>query len=104
MTSDDKQQDRERVQNAFNLSVAAVGSQVGCMTTIIILIALVIGLWLDRVFSTKPMFTILFTIGSIPFTLVAMFWVVRRSTANLISTSKPKTKGSEEEADRGKTS
>jgi len=69
----------------FNQSVVlgAVVGQVGCLTLIIVLAALFGGLWLDRVFETKPVMTIILMLASIPITLVFMFWIVRKATARL---------------------
>ena len=56
-----------------------VGGEVGCLTLFIVIIALVAGLWLDRVFSTRPMFTVILLLGSAPFSLFLTFWVATRS-------------------------
>jgi MFS-type transporter involved in bile tolerance (Atg22 family) len=56
-----------------------VGGEVGCLTLLIVIIALVVGLWLDRTFGTKPMFTIILLLGSAPFSLFLTFWVATRS-------------------------
>jgi F0F1-type ATP synthase assembly protein I len=77
--------DRNRAQRAFNLTLAAVAGQVGCLTLIILLVALFVGLWLDNRFDTRPLFTIILMIGSVPVTLFAMFWVVRTATSKIKS-------------------
>ncbi len=43
-------------------------AQVGCGTVLIILAFLALGLWLDSQFATKPVFTLLCLVGSVPFT------------------------------------
>jgi len=63
--------------------LGAVVGQVGCLTLLIVLAALFIGLWLDGQFGTKPILTIILMIASIPVTLVLMFWIVRKATARL---------------------
>jgi magnesium-transporting ATPase (P-type) len=78
---------KSRKQSAFNLTLAAVAGQVGCLTLIIVLAALFGGLWLDSRFATKPMFTVGLMIASVPVTLVVMVWVVRAATSRLQSTS-----------------
>jgi len=70
-------------QYVWNLTLAAVVSQVGCLTTVLIIVALLLGLWLDARMGTKPMFTLLFLVGSAPVTLVLMLWIVRRATARI---------------------
>jgi hypothetical protein len=80
-TSNSSGNDRSRY--GLNLTLAAVTGQVGCLTIIIILLALFGGLWLDNRFDTKPMFTIGLIVASVPVTLVAMLWVVRTATSRI---------------------
>ena len=97
------QPEEGRSQYAFNLALAAVAGQVGCLTLVIVIMALFGGLWLDSRFQTRPMFTILLMVGSVPVTLVAMFWVVRKATARIATTtSEPDSENVvQEETDRG---
>jgi F0F1-type ATP synthase assembly protein I len=88
---------KNRARYAFNLTLAAVAGQVGCLTLIVVLAALFGGLWLDARFHTKPMFTIGLMIASIPVTLVGMFWVVRMATGRIRSDSQSETKSDEGE-------
>ncbi len=81
--------DKNRNQRIFNLALAAVASQVGCLTLVIVIGALIGGLWLDSRLHSRPIFTILLMIASVPVTLVAMFWVVRKTTAQIRTESKP---------------
>ncbi len=74
---------RSRKQYAWNLVLASVVSQVGCLTTVIVVGALLLGLWLDARFGTKPWLTVVLLVGSVPVTLVMMFWIVRRLTAQI---------------------
>ncbi len=90
--------EKNRSQYVFNLTLAAVASQVGCLTLIIVIAALVGGLWLDNQMHSKPLFTILFMIVSVPVTLVVMFWVVRATTSRIRNSEKLKSQpGSGEE-------
>jgi F0F1-type ATP synthase assembly protein I len=77
----------DRKQYTLNLAIAAVTGQVGCLTLVIIFIALFGGLWLDNQFQTRPLFTILLTIASVPVTVVAMVWIVRAATKRLASST-----------------
>ena len=63
----------------MGLTPMVVGGEVGCLTLFIVIIALIAGLWLDRTFGTKPMFTLIFLLGSAPFSLFLTFWVATRS-------------------------
>jgi hypothetical protein len=78
---------REPRQDQVSLSVTLVGliSQSGCVTLVIIAAALVAGLWLDRRFDSKPLFTLLFVLGSVPVTLYLMVRILTAGLARLQS-------------------
>ena len=80
MSSTSDQSNKTRV---FNLTLAAVAGQVGCLTTLIVLAALFGGLWLDNRFDTMPMFTVGLIVASVPVTLVAMVWIVKATTSRM---------------------
>jgi F0F1-type ATP synthase assembly protein I len=67
----------------FNITLAIVAGQVGCFTAVMIIGALIAGLWLDNQFGSKPMFTIGFVVASVPITLFVMFWIVRTATSRM---------------------
>lgn len=73
----------ERKEINQSVVLGAVVGQVGCLTLVIVLAALFGGLWLDRMFGTKPVITLVLMIASIPVTLIVMFWIVRKATARL---------------------
>lgn len=81
--SEPKDQNKDRQQYVYNLTMAAVAGQVGCLTLVIIFAALIGGLWLDRSFATKPLFTMLFMIASMPVTLYVMFRVAQGATKRI---------------------
>lgn len=85
MSQDGDQSVQKSKQRVFILTLAAVSGQVGCLTLIIILSALFLGLWLDGLFDSRPVFTTILMIASIPITLFTMIFVVRRTTAYMIS-------------------
>ena len=91
-------------QNLINSVVIKIAVQVGCLTLLIILAALILGLWLDNIMSTRPLFTILFMVGSMPMTWVAIFRVVNRSKQQIIGQPGigSQSKGKLEEEDRDK--
>ena len=76
-------QPENRSNNRFNTILATVVGQVGCLTPLILLGALFAGLWLDRQFDTKPLFTILFIVGSAPVSVFVLYRIVRVATAKL---------------------
>ena len=59
---------------AKNLALAGMLSQIGCVTVVIVVGALLGGLWADSLFKSKPLFTVVFMIASIP---VSLYIVVR---------------------------
>ena len=89
----DKPMPTDRKTKIFNLTLASITAQVGCLTMVIILAAVFGGLWLDNINGTKPAFTIGFLIASIPISLVVMFFVVK------LGISKIKTKQANLQAD-----
>ena len=91
-------QPENRSNNRFNTILATVVGQVGCLTPVIILGALFAGLWLDRQFETKPLFTILFIVGSAPVSVFVLYRIVRTATAKLKTDNQDKN--TEEEANR----
>ncbi len=64
------------------LLVVMVG-QVGCLTLIIILASVFGGLWLDKTFGTKPVFTLVLLLAGIPVSVLVMLVVARRTLARL---------------------
>ena len=76
-------QPENRSNNRFNTILATVVGQVGCLTPLILLGALFAGLWLDRQFDTKPLFTILFIVGSAPVSVFVLYRIVKTATAKL---------------------
>jgi len=53
------------------------------MTLVVIFAALFVGLWLDRTFDSKPLFTLGLMIGSVPVTLFIMFRIVKMATSQI---------------------
>jgi len=101
--SQPEKKEKDRLQYAMNLTLASIAGQVGCLTLAIIFLALFAGLWLDRYFDTKPLFTIVLLIGSVPVTLFLMFRLVRAATSRIKPVQdleKTKISTPEEDADR----
>jgi len=97
MSSSNKRNSKDKSQYAFNITLAAVAGQVGCLTTLIVFAALLGGLWLDNQFDTRPMFTVGLMIVSVPITLVLMFWIVRRATSRMRTNNVTKLESTEKE-------
>ncbi len=77
---DDPQPNKQRV---INLAIAGLLGQVGCITLLIVLGALFLGLWLDSQFHTRPILTIVLIIASIPVSLLVMFAIVRTGLSRI---------------------
>jgi len=86
-------------RKAFNLTIIGVFGQVGFLTLFIIVVALLGGLWLDKTFDTKPLFTIILMIASVPVSLVLMYKIVMWAT-NRIKPTEKKTSIPQEDFDR----
>jgi magnesium-transporting ATPase (P-type) len=63
----------------FNVTTAVVLGQVGFLTLLIVLLAVGAGLWLDGVLSTRPLFTLILVLASIPLSLVLTVKTVKRA-------------------------
>jgi F0F1-type ATP synthase assembly protein I len=68
--------------------VAGVAGQVGCFLILIAGGAVILGLVLDQVLGTKPLFIFLLLLGSIPLNLWAVYRYTRYKTASLQTASK----------------
>lgn len=86
----------KKKQNRFNLLLAAVTGQVGCLTLVIVISAVLGGMALDARLNTRPWFTVGLLVASIPLSLILMFFVVRKAVAKL-KTGEPAVKRNEEE-------
>ena len=56
-------------------------SQVGCVTVVIVVGALLVGLWVDSLFNTRPVFTVVFLLLSIPVSLYSLVRVALSTAA-----------------------
>lgn len=63
--------------------LAAAAGQVGCLTLVIVIAAVLGGIALDTKFGTKPWFTLGLLLVSIPVSLVLMFFIVRKTVSKM---------------------
>jgi F0F1-type ATP synthase assembly protein I len=96
--SEPENEGKDRLQYALNLTLASIAGQVGCLTLVIIFVALFAGLWLDKYFDTRPIFTIILLLSSVPVTLFLMFRLVKAAT-NRIKPLRENTKIPTDEED-----
>jgi F0F1-type ATP synthase assembly protein I len=59
--------------------------QVGCVTTVIVVGALLLGLWLDNLLDTRPTLTVALTLISIPISLFSLVRIALAATARVRS-------------------
>jgi F0F1-type ATP synthase assembly protein I len=83
----------------FRSAVTMTVVLVAVLTLGIIFIALFAGILLDRILNSKPLFTIVLTIASIPATIYATFRVVKAASSRIRPAEKQVK--SEEEPHRG---
>jgi F0F1-type ATP synthase assembly protein I len=65
-----------------NMGLYSVGMQVGCVTILIVFLSLGIGLGLDSLLNTKPVFTLIFILSSAPVALYLTFKLAMRAVKN----------------------
>ena len=74
---------KTRKRNTYNLMIAALAGQVGCLTLVIIIAAVLGGIALDSQFGTKPWFTIGLLVVSVPVSLLLMLFIARKTVAKI---------------------
>lgn len=80
-----------------SLALAQIVGGAGCVTLALVLVSLAAGLWLDGVFHTRPMFTLLLVLGSVPVTMFLMARIALSGTRQLQGAPKPPTEGKDGE-------
>ena len=65
-----------------NILIVLIG-QMGCLTLVIILVSVFGGLWLDKVFDTKPVITLALLFAGIPVSVLLMLNVGRKTLARM---------------------
>ena len=71
MSSDHSTPQRSRY--TANLILAGMAGQVGCLTLVIILGAMLMGLWLDNLLHSRPLCTVGLVLGSVPLEVWLMY-------------------------------
>jgi hypothetical protein len=105
MTQGGRTPERQRTEQALRMALLGVIGQVGCLTLLIILVALIAGLWLDGQFHTRPLLTLLLMLGSVPVTLFLMFRIVLSTAPKLQAVAgQDEQTTSEEEPEGGERS
>lgn len=71
-------------QTVNSLALYSVGGQVGCATLMIVFLALFVGIGLDKLLGTKPVFTIILILGSAPLSLFLTFKLAMRAVKSTV--------------------
>jgi F0F1-type ATP synthase assembly protein I len=87
----------------FRTALISTAGSVGCLTVVVILGAILGGIWLDSHFGTKPTWTITLALVSVPLSVLVMIVVVRAIIKRIQSEldKDRETKPSEENLSRG---
>lgn len=88
----------EATKPAPMLAVVGLLGQVGCLTLVIVLGSLGLGLWLDARMGTRPLFTLVLVVGTLPATIYLIYRIALRGITRLQQITQP----SYEEGERGK--
>ena len=97
----DQQEKGGRRRYWTNLTLAGIAGQVGCLTLVIIAGALLLGLWLDAQFNSRPLITLILLVVSVPISLGTMFFVVRQAVKRIKSNVPAQKSDQPEEAGHG---
>jgi F0F1-type ATP synthase assembly protein I len=76
-------QSEQNGRNILNTLLIVMIGQVGCLTLVVILASVFAGLWLDDVFGTKPILTLVLLFAGIPLSVILMLYVARKTLARL---------------------
>ncbi len=77
--------------------LAEAAAQIGCLTVVVILLALGAGLWLDSRLGTKPWFTLGLVLASIPVSLYLVVRMALSAARRAYPPEEQKGKGPEEQ-------
>ena len=76
-------QSGQKGRSVLNSLLIVMIGQVGCLTLVIILASVFGGLWLDKMFGTKPVFTLVLLLVGVPISVFVMLVVARRTLDRL---------------------
>jgi len=82
-------------------AVFSMVSQIGCLVIIVVVVALLAGLWLDKLTNTRPLFTIVLLLTSVP---VSLFISVRVALSTAARLAPPPKASEDSSSDEDKSS
>jgi hypothetical protein len=80
---------KNRAPAPIGMTFVWVGGEVGCVTLVIVLLAVFGGLWLDRLLGTRPLLTVMLVLLSAPLSLVITFWIAKNAVQTKNTTLPP---------------
>jgi ATP synthase protein I len=89
---------KNRNPDLLNWALLGLIGQVGCVTFVIVLLVIFFGLWLDGQFGTRPLFTMILVLSSIPVSIFLMLFLVRKGVDRIKHSLIPGEKTTEEES------
>jgi hypothetical protein len=90
--------EKNRKPDLLNWALLGLIGQVGCVTFVIVLLVIFLGLWLDNQFGTRPFITMALVIASIPVSIILMLFLVRKGVDRIKDSFIPGEKHKEEES------
>jgi F0F1-type ATP synthase assembly protein I len=67
-------------------------TQSGCLVVALVLIAVVAGIWLDRVLGTRPVITLVLVLASVPVTLFLLYRMATQAISAVPPAARPAKK------------
>lgn len=78
-----------QVQRSANLAAAGLAGQIGCVIPVIILGSVLLGLWLDKIFETDKVITLIMVLGSLPVSIYLTFRLAMRAVKDINQSMQP---------------
>jgi F0F1-type ATP synthase assembly protein I len=69
--------------------IAGLVAQTGCLVVVVVLVAVIAGIWLDRALNTRPMLTLLLVLGSVPITIYMLMRIALRAVSRIQQETTP---------------
>lgn len=78
-----------QAQRSANLAAAGLAGQIGCVVPVIILASVLLGLWLDKIFATGKIITLILVLGSLPVSIYLTFRMAMRAVKEINQSMQP---------------
>ncbi len=81
--SEPEKDQKYQLQRSANLAAAGLAGQIGCVIPVIILGSVLLGLWLDKMFDTGKLITLIAVLGSLPVSIYLTFRLAMRAVKDI---------------------